>query len=261
MRDEVSKNTKVEEVEAVEGVEELEGDCLSPCSFSGAGVPGHDPGLEILRRFQDVFMELILVVESDHFIAGSPEGHEPLEVSVIQSCDLSYQPFCEPAVNKFLLFLQDQPVLKAPHYLVSPELEGTDQAVGVQVAGRGRLQSATLKFKNFPVTFPVFQGVLAIRFADDHNLLEGLVFVLHSDLQGNIKSGRVTDRADREKHGRFPPVGKKYGIIFIYRDAVTSDRVCECYFPFLGADLYCPNRNHPRGIIDPSCQPNLGKAG
>ena len=139
MRDEVSKNTKAEEVEAVERVEGVEVGRLLPCSFSGTGIPGHDAGLEILGGFQDVFMELILVVEGDHFIGGAPEGHEPLEVSVIQACDLSYQPFCEPAVNEFLLFFQDQPVLEAPHYLVSPELEGIDQAVGVQVSGRGSL--------------------------------------------------------------------------------------------------------------------------
>ena len=79
-------------------------------------------------------MELVLFVESDHFITGAPEGHESFEVSVIQACNLFDQRFCEPAVNEFLLFLQDQTVLKAPHHLVFPELEGTDQAVGVKVA-------------------------------------------------------------------------------------------------------------------------------
>ena len=84
-------------------------------------------------------MELILVVECDHFISGSPEGHEPFEVSVIQACDLFYKPLCKHAVYEFLLFFQDQSVLEAPHHLVSPELEGIDQAIGVKVSGRSGL--------------------------------------------------------------------------------------------------------------------------
>lgn len=242
-------------------VEGVEVGRLLPCSFSGTGIPGHDPSFEIFGGFQDVFMELILVVEGDHIIGRAPEGHEPLQVSLIQACDLSYQPLCEPAVNEFLLFFKDQPVLEAPHHLVSPELEGVDQAIRVQVARRGCLQSATLKFKNFPVLLPVFQGVLAIRLSNHHNLFEGLVLVLHPYLQGNVKSGRIPDGTDWEKHGRFPPVGKKHRVIFVNSDAVPADGVCESNLPFFGTDFYRPNRNHPGGIIDPSRQPNLRKAG
>ena len=79
-------------------------------------------------------MELVFIIECDHFVGRAPEGHETFQVAVCETSNLSNQRFCKPAVNEFLLFFQDQPVLEAPHYLVSPELEGVDQAVGVQVA-------------------------------------------------------------------------------------------------------------------------------
>ena len=79
-------------------------------------------------------MELVFIIECDHFVGRAPEGHETFQVAVCETCNLSNQRFCKPAVNEFLLFFQDQPVLEAPHHLVSPELEGVDQAVGVQVA-------------------------------------------------------------------------------------------------------------------------------
>ena len=84
-------------------------------------------------------MDLVFIIEVDEFIVGAPEGHEAFQVAVSEACDLADQCFCKPAINEFLLFFQYQPVLEAPHHLVSPELEGVDQAVGVQVASRGCL--------------------------------------------------------------------------------------------------------------------------
>jgi len=107
-------------------------------------------------------VELVFLREGNQFIGRTPEEHESFDVFFRQAGYLSHKAFSEATADELLLFFFNQSVSEAPHGFVLPEFEDTDQAVGIEVSGRGQLQTTVFKVEYLVVPFPVLGRVLPV---------------------------------------------------------------------------------------------------